>query len=386
MRNRLLINPGTEQAWEISLKPGVNRVGRSEDNDFTINHTSISTHHCELTVSDAGVMLKDLGSTNGTFVNGAPVREVWLQNGQHVQIGAIATTFEADQPAGASSPSGQPAPGATVVMADVGAPSGIRPPATSALRISRQETATESAPAAESPGEASPSRPVGRPGRFPVHQVAEREAAGKKRFLLGAVGAALGGLIGATVWYFLIKSTGSAFALVAWGVGVVTGLGARLLSKQGNMALGVVAGVCALVAIVAGEYLAVKAIVTREGTKIANIAYLGQMEYAREAVKLETPEQIRAFIAKENEKAETDITDAELKEFQDHEIPAMRDFVRGKPSRAEFAKTLGVRFADEFDYKEHFFKEDVKSGLFMVLFAVLGIASAYKIASGEDDD
>jgi hypothetical protein len=384
MSNRILVNPGTEQSWEITLKPGVNRIGRTADNDFTINHPSISTHHCEVMVSDAGVFLKDLGSTNGTFINRSPVREVWLQPGQHIQFGAIDSVFEANQSASASPPVGQPAPGATVVVAAVGSPPTIHPPASAGLRLNRPDSEAE--PASTSSPEPVPARTTGRPGRFPVHAAAEREAASKKQFLLGAVGAVVGGLIGATAWYFLIKSTGSAFALVAWGVGVVTGLGARLLAREGNMALGVLAGVCALLAIVFGEYLAVKAMVVKEGTKIAAIAYRSQLEFAREAVKAETPEAMRQLLAKEEEKNPEEITDEQIKTFQEQELPKLRDFVKGKPSKSEFAKSLGGKFAEEFDYKEYFFKEDVKSGLFMVLFAVLGIASAYKIASGEDDD
>jgi hypothetical protein len=382
MSNRILVNPGTEQAWEISLKPGVNRIGRSEDNDFTINHTSVSTHHCEIIVSDAGVMLKDLGSTNGTFINRSPVQEVWLQPGQHIQFGAIDTIFESYQPASAPPQPSQPAPGATVVVAAVGSPPAIHPPASTGLRINRPEAPVEAAPAA-APTPAA-ARVTGRPGRFPVHVAAEREAASKKRFLLGAVGAVVGGLLGATVWYFLIKSTGSAFALVAWGVGAVTGLGAILLAKQGSLGLGVLSATCALLAIVFGEYLAVKAIVTKEGTKMAAFAYVTELEFARQAVKAETPEDLRKLLAEEKEKNPEEITDEHIKKFRDEELPRLRDLSKGKPSRAEYAKALGKKFADEFDYKEFFFHEDVKSGLFMVLFAVLGIASAYKIASGEE--
>lgn len=383
MSNRILVNPGTEQAWEISLKTGVNRIGRSDDNDFTIAHTSVSTYHCEITVSDAGVFLKDLGSTNGTFINRSPVKEVWLQPGQHLQFGAIDTIFESDRPASAPPQPSQPAPGATVVVAAVGSPPSIQPPASTGLRINRPEAATESASAAIPTPAAA--RPTGRPGRFPVHVAAEREALGKKRFMLGAVGAVIGGLLGATVWYFLIKSTGSAFALVAWGVGLVTGLGARLLAKEGNMGLGVLAATCALLAIVFGEYLAVKAIITKEGTKMAAFAYVVELEFAREAVKAETPEDFRKLLAEEDEKSPEEITDAQIKKFQDEELPRLRDLTKGKPSRADYAKELGTKFAEEFDYKEFFLHEDVKSGLFMVLFAVLGIATAYKVASGEED-
>ena len=95
MTNRLLVNPGTPQAWEIPLRPGVNRIGRGEDNDFQVNHASVSTHHCEIVVSSAGVLLKDLGSTNGTFINRAPVREALLQSGQYVLLGGVNMLFEA---------------------------------------------------------------------------------------------------------------------------------------------------------------------------------------------------------------------------------------------------------------------------------------------------
>ncbi len=96
MSYRLLVNPGTPQAWEIQLQPGANRIGRNEENDFTLRHESVSGAHCEITVSDAGIFLKDLGSTNGTFVNRAPVTEIQLQPDQHVQMGQVDMTFEAD--------------------------------------------------------------------------------------------------------------------------------------------------------------------------------------------------------------------------------------------------------------------------------------------------
>lgn len=111
MSHRLLINPGTPQAWEIQLKPGVNRIGRGEQNDFQIPHGSISSVHCEIVVSDAGVLLKDLGSTNGTFLNRAPVKEITLQSGQHLQLGAVDMIFESDPPTASSAPSASaPAP------------------------------------------------------------------------------------------------------------------------------------------------------------------------------------------------------------------------------------------------------------------------------------
>jgi len=97
MSYHILVNSGTTQAWKIELRPGVNRIGRDEENDFTVSHESVSGAHCEITVGDLGVFLKDLGSTNGTFVNRTPATEVQLQPGQHVQLGQVDMTFEADR-------------------------------------------------------------------------------------------------------------------------------------------------------------------------------------------------------------------------------------------------------------------------------------------------
>jgi len=156
MSYRLLINPGTPQAWEIQLKPGINRVGRNEENDFTLNHESVSGAHCEITVSDTGIFLKDLGSTNGTFVNRTPVGEIQLQPGQHVQMGQVDMTFEAE--ADSVTP---PRPPGTIPI-PVPLPGGIRPPppgsSSFGVRISKREVA-EPPPSPEPEIEAAANTP-----------------------------------------------------------------------------------------------------------------------------------------------------------------------------------------------------------------------------------
>src|SRR6185369_5361424 len=91
---RILVNPGTSDAWEIQLQSGPNRIGSSENNDFQINHSSISGHHCEFILSDAGVLLRDLGSIRGTYINREKIQEAFLRPGQHIQIGSVAMIFE----------------------------------------------------------------------------------------------------------------------------------------------------------------------------------------------------------------------------------------------------------------------------------------------------
>jgi len=94
---RLLVNPGLPSAWEISLRPGTNRIGRGSANDFTIADASVSTYHCAIEISDGSTVLKDLGSTNGTFVNRTPVQETTLQLGQTIQLGGVEMVFCEDE-------------------------------------------------------------------------------------------------------------------------------------------------------------------------------------------------------------------------------------------------------------------------------------------------
>src|SRR6185436_10783957 len=119
MTHRLLVNPGTPQAWEIPLKSGVNRIGRGEHNDFQVPHTTVSGTHCEIMVSSAGAILKDLGSTNGTFVNRVLVLEAILQSGQHVQLGSVDMVFESAPISAVATAIGDPPPPPPLVTARV---------------------------------------------------------------------------------------------------------------------------------------------------------------------------------------------------------------------------------------------------------------------------
>lgn len=94
---RLLIQTAGFDNRSLQLRLGVNRVGRDEQNDFPIVHPSISTNHCELILSNDGVVLHDLDSTNGSFVNGQPVGEIWLEAGQRVRLGEVELLVESTE-------------------------------------------------------------------------------------------------------------------------------------------------------------------------------------------------------------------------------------------------------------------------------------------------
>jgi hypothetical protein len=86
---RLLIKTSGLESQTFELRLGVNRIGRDPDCDFPITHPAVSIHHCEMVLSGDGVLLRDCGSTNGTFVDNKPVKEAWLRAGQTVRLGNV---------------------------------------------------------------------------------------------------------------------------------------------------------------------------------------------------------------------------------------------------------------------------------------------------------
>jgi hypothetical protein len=92
----------------IDLKDGVYRIGRDKPADVVIPSSTVSGKHAELQVSGHDILLRDLGSTNGTFVNGERIRAATQINPKDVVLlGSVAVQFEhpaAAKPAGPAKP------------------------------------------------------------------------------------------------------------------------------------------------------------------------------------------------------------------------------------------------------------------------------------------
>lgn len=72
------------------LPGGVRTIGRAVGADFIIDAALISRVHCRLTaLPDGGLEIKDLESTNGTFVNGQRIEAARLSSGDRVRIGRV---------------------------------------------------------------------------------------------------------------------------------------------------------------------------------------------------------------------------------------------------------------------------------------------------------
>jgi pSer/pThr/pTyr-binding forkhead associated (FHA) protein len=90
MHAKLLVVRGQPQGKLLVFPSGEYVIGRGDECHIRPNSSWVSRQHCILNVSEDGVSLKDLGSTNGTLVNGRRVMgESQLSDGDHVQIGPL---------------------------------------------------------------------------------------------------------------------------------------------------------------------------------------------------------------------------------------------------------------------------------------------------------
>jgi pSer/pThr/pTyr-binding forkhead associated (FHA) protein len=78
----------------FSLRPGTTTIGRKDDCGIRIPLAAISRRHAEIFVDDDGVVLKDLGAANGTYLNNMRVTEEDLEPGDQIAIGSVVFTVQ----------------------------------------------------------------------------------------------------------------------------------------------------------------------------------------------------------------------------------------------------------------------------------------------------
>ncbi len=79
-------------------------VGRREGCDILLEFGNVSSRHCELTLIDGYWQVNDLGSSNGTKVNGVKVKRSWVLPGEELGIAKHRFLVEYDPPAGSQPP------------------------------------------------------------------------------------------------------------------------------------------------------------------------------------------------------------------------------------------------------------------------------------------
>ena len=86
----------TGKTFEIKAEKST--LGRLEDNTICISEPSISSHHCEILLKGSDVFIKDLDSTNGTYINGERITESALKAGQILRLGHVQARLETGDP------------------------------------------------------------------------------------------------------------------------------------------------------------------------------------------------------------------------------------------------------------------------------------------------
>ena len=81
----------------MKVKKATNVVGREETCDVYVESGQVSRKHCLLQVTERGLLVRDLESTNGTFVNGTPMTEGYINVGDRLSLGTYVLTLHRDK-------------------------------------------------------------------------------------------------------------------------------------------------------------------------------------------------------------------------------------------------------------------------------------------------
>jgi len=87
--------PSAGQTFDLTDRAS---IGRLRENDITLQDESVSRKHARLLVQAGRVLLRDLGSANGTFVNGQKIESVVVGANDHIRIGSIEVKVVQDTP------------------------------------------------------------------------------------------------------------------------------------------------------------------------------------------------------------------------------------------------------------------------------------------------
>jgi predicted component of type VI protein secretion system len=98
---KLTIRSESGESTSHDLVEETYTIGRSPENSIRLEDVSVSGRHAELALIGENCYLKDLGSTNGTLVNGQPVTDGQLRAGDRVRFGKVEACFECEVASGA---------------------------------------------------------------------------------------------------------------------------------------------------------------------------------------------------------------------------------------------------------------------------------------------
>ena len=83
----LVIRSGDLTGCRFTLSKDITQIGRHQESDILLDDITVSRRHAEVVRTSKSLIIRDLGSLNGTYVNQSRVDEFALQHGDELQIG-----------------------------------------------------------------------------------------------------------------------------------------------------------------------------------------------------------------------------------------------------------------------------------------------------------
>jgi len=124
MAKLVILNQGmTGRTFDLNVERTT--VGRVEENTFQIADASVSSRHAEIFLRGTELLVRDLNSTNGTFINGDRITEAVLKPGQLLRFGQVELKIDDGLPVPTAAPA--PAPVAAPVSASARGPEAAAP-------------------------------------------------------------------------------------------------------------------------------------------------------------------------------------------------------------------------------------------------------------------
>ncbi len=251
-------------------------------------------------------------------------------------------------------------PAATATAASVPAATGQ--PKVESKSAAKAEPRVSAAPPARPPAVKSPAPP--RALNFP----------------LGIVGAIVGASLGAGAWVAVLTFTQSGGGWMALLVGVLAGLGARLLGRGRSQALGAVACSAALIAIGLMSWVAMVHHVNRLARPTLKGRYEHVMEEAKAAKAAKSEVDLKRLVGRSLPSADPNmilVTEADMKNFREQRLPFLRDLASGKISKEEFESSQLSLYRANYPLDEAW---EAALGIVGLLCALAGIIGAAKLA------
>ncbi len=90
----LVVRSGSQAGQHFPLQGEITRLGRSTENEISLDDITVSRHHADIAVSDGGLRVRDAGSLNGTYLNLERIDgDASLGNGDEIQVGKFRLVF-----------------------------------------------------------------------------------------------------------------------------------------------------------------------------------------------------------------------------------------------------------------------------------------------------